>query len=521
VTTFSRRAVLASFVSSLALSSAMPALAQAVAQGAGAASFNYDDVVRRARELAGMAHHASTPALPDTLQKLDFDSYRDIRFKPERALLGQNNSRFRMHLFHPGFLFNRPVIVNILREGVATPVPYQAQSFDYGRNKFDKNLPVNMGFAGFRLHYPLNSPKIFDELISFLGASYFRVLGRDQQYGLSARGLAINAGLGNEEFPFFREFWIEQPGANSERVVIYALLDSPSVTGAYQFIVYPADNSVVDVTLTLFPRQSLTKLGLAPLTSMFFTGENDRRLFDDFRSELHDSDGLLLHSGSGEWTWRPLRNPKETTTSAFAETDMRGFGLMQRDRDFEHYQDVELSYETRPSYWITPREPWGAGHVELIEIPTTDETNDNIVAQWVPKVPLELGQSYVFRYTLTAMMHQDKLHSGGRVMNTYQTKPKALGSNEAIIAGSRRFMIDFVGGDLSYHLKDPDTVQIVASVSQGRILRAFVTPHPRIEGFRAVMDVAGEPGQSIDIRGFLRASDKALTETWTYLWRVE
>ncbi len=479
--------------------------------------FNHDMVVRRARELAESAFDGAIPPLPEPLAKLDFDAYRDIRFRGDRALLANSNTAFRMQMFHPGFLFQRTVTVNVVRDGIATPVPYSNQLFDYGRNRFERPLPVNLGFAGFRLHYPLNEPKVMDELISFLGASYFRVLGRNQRYGLSARGLAIDAGGAQEEFPFFREFWVDPAPAGSDRILVHALLDSASVTGAFQFAIYPQRETVVDVMLTLFPRRQLTRAGIAPLTSMFFTGENDRRFSDDFRSELHDSDGLLIHSGSGEWIWRPLRNPKTTSVSAFVERNVRGFGLMQRDRIFEHYQDLDLAYELRPSYWIEPAGDWGEGHVELVEIPTADETNDNIVVTWVPRTPFEPGQQIVLRYRMRSITDAAALHPGARAINTYQTAPKALGSSEPVAPGSRRFIIDFAGGDLAYYQRTPDDVQIVPSVSEGgRILRTFLVPNPNIEGFRAAIDVQVEPGRHADLRAFLRAGQRALTETWTY-----
>lgn len=482
--------------------------------------FGFEDVVRRAREIAAVPYEAGN-GLPEALTRLDFDSWRELRFRPERALLAQSNSGFRMQMFHPGFLFTRPVTVNVIRDGVPMPVPYAANLFDYGRIKFDKPLPVNLGFAGFRLHYPLNDPRIFDELISFIGASYFRVLGRGQRYGLSARGLAIGAGLpGGEEFPIFREFWVETPAADAERVTVYALLDSPSVAGAYRFHIYPDVDSVVDVSAALFPRRTIEKLGLAPLTSMFFTGENDRRFHDDFRSELHDSDGLMIHSGTGEWIWRPLRNARIPAISSFVERNVRGFGLMQRDRVFEHYQDLDLAYELRPSYWIEPQGDWGDGVVELIELPTTDETNDNIVALWAPKLPLEAGREFRFGYKLTALLDSSDLHPGGRVVNTYQAKPKALGSGEAVTEGARRFIVDFAGGDLAYHLTQPEKVEIVPSIAYGRINRAFLVPNPKTEGFRAFIDIVVEAGQLAEMRAFLKSGGKALTETWSYPWRA-
>ena len=497
-----------------------PPAAQPAAPPPQPVRFSFEEVLRRARDLAGAPFDAAVPALPEPVAKLDFDAWRDIRFRPDRALLGANGGPFRLQAFHVGHLYKRPVTVNVVRDGLATPIPYAANLFDFGRTKIDKPLPVNLGFAGFRLHYPLNDPKVLDEVVAFVGASYFRFLGRRHRYGLSARGLAIGAG-GQEEFPFFREFWVETPEPGAERVTIYALLDSESLTGAYRFDLFPATESFVDVSVTLFARRPVANLGLAPLTSMFFSGENDRRLPEDFRPELHDSDGLLIHSGTGEWIWRPLRNPAQALTSAFLDKDVRGFGLMQRDRVFEHYQDLDLGYELRPSYWIAPREGWGEGRVELVELPTTDETNDNIVASWAPKDPIEPGKPLSIGYRITAIMDGARLSPGGRAINTYRTVARALGSAEAAVAGSRRFIIDFAGGELPYYLGDPSQVEVVPSTANGRIMRAFLVPNHHTNGFRAGLDVLLEPGQSTDLRAFLKAGSRTLTETWTYPWKAE
>ncbi|MFM9973025.1 MAG: glucan biosynthesis protein [Beijerinckiaceae bacterium] len=494
-----------------------PAAPPAVPQ----ARFTYDDVIRRARDLASVPYE-SPPALPEALARLDFDLWRDIRFRPERALLQGFGSSFRLQTFHPGFLHTRPVTVNLLREGIAAPIPYAAALFDYGRNRFERPLPLNTGFAGFRLHYPLNDPRVHDEIISFLGASYFRFLGEGQKYGLSARGLSIGVGAKEtEEFPAFREFWVEQPEPGADRAVIHALLDSDSVTGAYRFNLYATKETVVEVTATLFARKRIEKLGIAPLTSMFFTGENDRRYVDDFRPELHDSDGLLMHTGSGEWIWRPLRNPVKAEASAFMDQNIRGFGLMQRDRSFEHYQDLDLQYEMRPSYWVEPLEGWGEGKVELFEIPTSDETNDNIVAQWAPAQPMEAGQSRTWRYKITSVLDEAEITPGGVARNTYRTKPKALGSAEPLTPTMTRFIIDFTDGQLPFFQKAADQVQVVPSISIGRIIRSSITQNVQTGGFRAAIDVDVPAGQSADIRAFLRVGNKALTETWTYPWRSD
>jgi glucans biosynthesis protein len=480
--------------------------------------FGFDDVIRRARELAGAPFENSSPALPNGLDKLEYDAWRDVRFRPERALLAGSGGSFRLETFHLGFLYKRPVTVNTIRDGIATPIPYSSTLFDYGRTKIDKSLPVNTGFAGFRLHYPVNDPHVFDEVISFLGASYFRFLGRNQKYGLSARGLCVEAGTGAESFPFFREFWVETPPAGGNRATIYALLDGEAATGAFRFELTAGQESILDVDVTLFPRRAGVKFGLAPLTSMYLTGENDHRVHDGFRYELHDSDGLLMHSGAGEWIWRPLKNPASLRFSSFMDSNPQGFGLLQRDRTFESYQDLDLSYEFRPSYFVEPDGNWGDGRVELIELPTSDETNDNIVVSWTSATPPEPEKPFSYGYKITASLELARLSPNGRAVNTFETSAKALGSAEPIRPGTQRFLVDFAGGDLGYYVSDPAQVELVVSASNGQVVRASLAANPHIEGLRALFDVAIKPGQIADLRAFLRAGDRTLTETWTYPW---
>lgn len=515
------RATLAGGASLVSATLPAPAAAQANPGAQTPARFELDDVVRRARDLAAAPFEATPPVLPEALTKLDFDAWRDIRFRPDKAFLAGNNSLFRLQLFHLGHLYKRPVTVNTIRDGIPTPIPYSANLFDYGRTKLDKPLPVNLGFAGFRLHFPLNVPEVFDEVIAFLGASYFRFLGRGQRYGISARALTVGAGTSDEEFPFFREFWIETPEPNAERATIYGLLDGESATGAFRFDLVPGIDTFVDVSAQLFPRRAGAKFGLAPLTSMFFVGENDHRFNEDFRPELHDSDGLLIHSGTGEWIWRPLRNPVQLQTSTFLDTDGQGFGLLQRDRNFDHYQDLDLGYELRPNYWVAPRGRWGEGRVELAELPTSDETNDNIVVSWVPAAAFEPGRPVPYGYRITSSLESGRMSPNGQTLNTYQTTARALGSAEPVAPGSRRFIIDFAGGDLEYYSRDPALVEVVPSTSAGRITRTFLVPNGQIQGFRAAIDVQLEPGQSTDLRAFLRTKTRTLTETWTYPWRAD
>nr|USU33047.1 glucan biosynthesis protein G [Methylobacterium sp. OTU13CASTA1] len=485
--------------------------------------FGFADVERRARDLSKVPHAAKAPNLPPAIARLDYDAWRDIRFKPDKAFLGAEGSPFRLQLFHLGFLYDRPVTVNLVRGGVATPIAYQASLFDMGRTKVDKPLPVDLGFAGLRIHSFLNSPSLLDELIVFLGASYYRFLGRDERYGLSARGLAVNVeGEGGpEEFPVFREFWVSMPEANADALVVDALLDGPGLTGAFRFTVHPGDETTVAVQTTLYPRTDLTTLGLAPLTSMFFIGENDRRHSDDYRPELHDSDGLQIAAGSGEWLWRPLDNPKERRISSFFDTDPKGFGLLQRDRRFESYQDLEAAYHRRPGYFVEPDGAWGEGAVMLMELPTDTETNDNIVACWRPRQPYAAGEAVRLSYRVRSV-GGDPLHPGACVVNTFGAAAIASGTakaDEVKGALSRRFLVDFVGGDLAYYGADPSRVEVIASASNAKVTATSLVANPHTGGLRAAIDVTvSTPGQETDLRAFLRAGGRTLSETWVYPW---
>lgn len=502
----------------------------ALAQEAGpppAKAFGYQDVVAKARALSGAPFEGAVRPLPAELAALDFDAWREIRFRSEADPLGDPGGRYKLQVFHLGHLFKKPVDINIVRNGNSVPLAYSASQFDYNRTKFNSALPPNLGYAGFRLHYPLHATNSFDELVSFVGSSYFRFLGPDQKYGLSARGLAIGTGNldNNEEFPFFREFWIETPDKRPDLISIYALLDSPSVAGAYRFDIYPQAETAVIVTASLFPRREIRRLGMGPLTSMYFLGENDRHLndrnkYDEFRAELHDSDGMMIHTREGEWIWRPLKNPLVQEVQRFRVSNVRGFGLLQRDRQFDHYNDIELNYEERPSYWIEPMHDWGSGEIELVELATKDETADNIVCAFIPDAVLEPGKPFVFSYRITSMGAGLSLHNLGRAKDTFSAPAFALGSSEQASHDTRRFLIDFSGGDLAYYLKDPSRISIVASAYQAQVLRSFLVPNPKSDGFRVMIDVRFQPDTVGSIRCFLQAEQRPVTESWNYTWRI-
>ena len=518
----SRRAIV-SGLAAAGLSAVTPAFGAPIPDSEGK-PFSAAMLEAEARVLVDRPFEAEVPPLPPVLQQLDYDAWRDIRFKPERAFLGEDGGPFRLQLFHRGFLYPRPVAVHLVRDGKAASIAYDADLFDLGRTTLETPLPKDLGFAGIRIHFPLNKPDLLDELIVFVGASYFRFLGRDQLYGLSARALSVGTEGDGEEFPFFRAFYLEVPQRDADALTIHALLDGPSQTGAYRFTVRPGAETVVTVEATLFPRRPLDSVGLAPLTSMFFIGETDRGHVDDYRPELHDSDGLQIAAGSGEWLWRPLDNPRLRRTSSFSDRNPRGFGLMQRDRAFEDYQDLEAVYERRPSCFVEILGDWGEGRVMLVELPTDNETADNVVAFWRPAKPYPPGEPVRFAYRARAMLGAT-LHPNAHVLNTFIATDAASGAarmTEADPAAKlrRRFLIDFTGGDLPYYLADPSRIEVVATTTHGVVAATSLTPNPHIRGFRAAVDVRlSEPGAT-ELRAFLRANGRALSETWSYPWTV-
>jgi glucans biosynthesis protein len=366
------------------------------------------------------------------------------------------------------------------------------------------------------VHYPLHRPAYKDELVVFLGAAYFRVLGRNQGYGLSARGLAINTG-DSEEFPHFTDFWLVRPAPQQRNLVIYALLDSPSVTGAYRFDVRPGEATQVEVTTELYPRKRIQKLGVAPLTSMFIFGEDPSgRRFDDFRPEVHDSDGLMTQTGTGEWLWRPLVNPRRLQINRFMDEQPRGFGLIQRDRDFSHYQDNEARYHMRPSYWIEPLGRWGKGGVELVEIPASEEIHDNVVAYWVPSAPVVPDQPLRFAYLLHSFAESSRWPPGGHAVATRTGNAAVGGYHTDPAEGSRRVIVDFAGGELD-GLEASQPVQAQLTARGGSVDHVNVERLPETGTWRVAFQVKPSADQ-VDLRCYLSLYGEALSETWTYTW---
>jgi glucans biosynthesis protein len=509
-----RRTILKSAVALAAARWAFPEFAAA----APSQPFDYAWLKGQARQLAGNPFQASHDTLPPAMAKLSYDQYQSLRFRTDHALWGDQGLAFRLQFFHVGRGFSQPVHLYEVVDGQAREIIYDPAMFEFDKSGIDPNLMRDhAGFAGFRIQFVTDWK---DDVAAFLGASYFRAVGGDtRQYGLSARALAVDTAFPRpEEFPRFTTFWFERPPKGAGAMWLYGLMDSPSITGAYRFLIAPGGTQVMDIDAALYPRKPIERLGVAPLTSMFYYGENDRRAVNDWRPEIHDSDGLSMWTGAGEWIWRPLTNPAQLHFSSFSDDNPRGFGLLQRDRNWDHYQDDGVYYDRRPSLWVEPKAGgWGKGAVQLVEIPTIDETFDNIVAFWNPAEKPKAGEEMLFSYRLYWGTH---MPFGSALAQTIATRTGIGGT-----VGQKRqyyswhFAVDFSGGELGALDKNA-VVEAVITTSRGTT--EHVTAHyvEEIKGYRALFDVrpTEDSVEPIDLRLYLRIDGRPLTETWIYQW---
>ena len=476
-------------------------------------ALGFDDVDARARELAASPYKPPVSTLSPELRDLDYDAYRDIRFRTDHALWRNDKLPFELMFFATGRGFQDAVRINIVEPGGVKRLEADPAMFDFGRNKFDAGKLRGLGFAGFRAHYAVNRPGYKDEVVVFLGASYFRAVGQNQIYGLSARGLAVDtASASGEEFPRFSEFWIERPRAGATTLTIYGLLDSKRVTGAYKFVVTPGSETTMAVNSRIYPRDATAKIGIAPLNTMYAFGENQPG-HDDYRPEVHDSDGLSVQTGEGEWIWRPLVNPKRLLVTSFGTTNPRGFGVMQRDRSPASYEDPEALYERRPSLWIEPTGSWGKGRVELVQIPTPDETNDNIVAYWVPEQAPVAGKPLDFNYRMRWQMAGQTPAGKGWVVQTRRGRGYVRQPD-----GDLNFVVDFDGPALRALAADAKLDAAVEVGANAELRERNLFRNAVSGAWRMTVRVKrADASKPIEMRAAIKQAQNTITETWSYI----
>ena len=458
-----------------------------------------------ARALAQQPHRVRSTPLPREFQNLDYDSYRRVEFDRRQAIWADANLPFQLQPHHRGFLFPDRVDLFEVADGQAVPLRYRPEQFRYDGLPVPAQ-PEDIGFGGFRILFPLNRADHFDELCSFLGASYFRGLGRGHAYGLSARGLAIRtADPAGEEFPSFTAFWIERPAVGASAIRMHALLESPSATAAYSILVTPGENTTMEVDCTIFPRVDLPRIGIAPASSMFFFGPQDREGASDFRPAVHDSDGLMMINGRGEQIWRVLANPRDLQVSGFQDQAPRGWGLVQRSRAFTDFQDLQARYDRRPSLWVEPLEDFGPGEVHLVEIPTRSEIHDNIAAAWSPRQGLQAGSPRRLRY---------RLHW----LSEPPGPPGLLRFAATRVSNSTR------GGRRRHFILDTTRVPTgmdmtpVMTASAGEIQSAWMGENSETGGARLSFEF--DPGRAglSELKVRMMVGQTAVSEDWVFRW---
>ncbi|WP_299553813.1 glucan biosynthesis protein [uncultured Tateyamaria sp.] len=473
-----------------------------------ATPFTPSDVIDMAREKAARGYEPR-PMIPEAWQNLTYDQYRKIWFDSRNGLWEGSDAPQRVDVFPPGLYFPQAIRTYVVEGDQARPLKFDMGVFDT-TDKFP-NVPIDdtLGYSGLRLRAELRQPGIHEEYAVFQGASYFRGIGTGDIYGLSARGLALKTGdpMG-EEFPDFTHFWLERPASGAAQIVVHTLLDGPSCTGAFRFEIMPGQPLTMHVEAEIFARDTLTHVGIAPLTSMFMFDDTNKQRFDDFRPAVHDNDGLMIHNGGGEVIWRPLANPQTLQISAFGDNNPRGFGLMQRARKFSDFNDLEALYHRRPGLWITPGEGWGRGSVALIEIPTDKEIYDNVVAYWRPSADIEAGTSHRMTYRLDwGADPAPKAAMPLRVLNT------AAGGRPE---GGRIFTIDFE--DAPHVPKDLSKVDRLVRSSAGDVTEGIIQRNPETGGPRLAFTFMAGDAQWAEFRAQLRLDGQALSEVWLYRW---
>jgi len=470
-------------------------------------AFSRDTVIELARNLA--AHrYAPRAKVPQDWLDMSYQDYQTRWFRNRDALWSGTPSSYNVDFFLPGLYFPRPIQVNTVDKHTAQLVPFDLSLFDKTDKAPDLSEDGTLGYSGLRLRTELSQPGLKNEFCVFQGASYFRAIGLANTYGLSARGLALKTGdpMG-EEFPEFIEFWLETPAAGQRNIVIHALMDSASVSGAYRFDISPGENCTMEVEATLFAREELSHVGLGPLTSMFLFDQTNRNRFDDFRPAVHDSDGLLVHNGNGEVLWRPLANPRQLQISSFADENPRGFGLMQRARKFSDFADLEANYHKRPCLWVEPKGDWGKGAVTLVEIPADQEIYDNIVAYWRPHAPYNAGSQIDLAYRLS-WGHEPEL-ALPRVINT---------TGGARVFGNPGRIMTL---DLEKHpLLDGDPADYEIRISSPHVDTSdgVLQRNPETGGLRLAFSFDPSAQKQVELRAQLRRDDAPASEVWLYRW---
>ena len=368
--------------------------------------FTYDLFKTQARDQANGPYIPPPRPAPDVLQKINYEEWGKIRFRDDYALFADGPGRFPVTFFHLGLFFQKAVSMHVVEGGMSRQIIYEQSYFE---------MPANSPARDCRRARA--SPACASRRRATARSIGARTTGSPSSAPpISAR----SASSGNTAFPraalrstsrspIGRRNFPTSPISTSIRagrrhVTLYALMEGPSIVGAFRFLMTRGQGRGDGHRGGAVHARAISRFGIAPLTSMYWFSETKKETAIDWRPEVHDSDGLAMWTGNGERLWRPLNNPPRIMVSAFLDNNPRGFGLLQRDRVFDHYLDG-VFYDRRPSLWVEPLpgpsgEGWGKGSIQLCEIPTDDEIHDNVVAMWVPAEPVPAGAELNLNYRL-------------------------------------------------------------------------------------------------------------------------
>jgi glucans biosynthesis protein len=470
------------------------------------APFDPGTVTEAARTLSKRPFKPLADDIPSVFRDLN---YEQIRQRPGTEIWAAENTGFAIEPLHRGSIFSSPMEIGLVAEAKARRIIYDPALFDFGKLAVPAKTG-DIGFSGFRVLAQGSGG--FSELAIFQGASFFRAVAPGQSLGTMARAMSIKtADPRGEEFPAFRSVWIERPTLAAGALVIHALIDSESVTGAYRFTVRPGDATIIDTECALFARAAVDNLGLATMSATHLSGPIDERCDGDLRPSVSEVTGLQMLTGKGEWLWRPVANRDTLQISTFVDENPRGFGFLQRDRNFDHYQDDDQHVETRPSLWIEPIGDWSAGGVQLVEIPSDSEANDNIIGYWKPKQPLAAGSETFFAYRQFWCW------------NPPEQPPLAIATQSHSGRGSsskrRRFVVEFAG-DILRIPENAEAMKPNLNAAPGSIVEPRTFTSGDKKSRRIVFEI--DPGNESysEIRLVLEAGGKPISETWLFRWTL-
>jgi glucans biosynthesis protein len=475
-------------------------------------SFAPGTVIEQARALAKKPFVPMAASLPDPFKTLSSDQYNSIRTLPAGRIWGNEQVGVAIEPLHRGFLFTNPVEINLVAQGVSQRLVYDVKFFDFSSISLPPKLP-DIGYSGFRVLVAQNPSDAndarFTEVASFQGANFFRALTQGQVPGLVSRALAVRlADPKGEDVPIFRTMWIEKPSLVANALIVHAVIDSETVTGAFRFTIRPGEATIIDTEATLFARASVDNFGLGTMSATHLLGFMDHRKFDDFRPNVSEVCGLQIYTGAGEWVWRPVTNRDNLQISTFVDDKPRGFGLLIRDRSFEDYDDEDQHWEKRPSLWIEPLGEWGQGGVQLIEIPSESEANDNILCFWRPKQPLAAGSETSFAYRQFWCWDPPERPSLARAM----TSRSGRGAGKR-----RRFFVDFEG-EIFAKAETAGELKANVTAAGGKIAFVRIFPSDDKKSLKVFFEL--DPGNDLssELRLVLEAQGKPVSETWLYRW---